>query len=199
MGLIIGLTGGIASGKSTVSNMLREFGFPIVDADIISRQVVEIGERAYNEIVKAFGEDVLQQDGTLDRIKLGSIVFNDELKRKQLNNIVHPAVRSTMLEQKEQYLQAGAKAVILDIPLLFESQLTYMVDKTIVVYVNRSIQLQRLMERNDFSEPEALARINSQMPLQEKKELSDEVINNNGTLQETKAQLEHLLTSWNLL
>jgi dephospho-CoA kinase len=199
MGLIIGLTGGIASGKSTVSNMLREFGFPIVDADIISRQVVEIGERAYNEIVKAFGEDVLQQDGTLDRIKLGSIVFNDELKRKQLNNIVHPAVRSTMLEQKEQYLQAGAKAVILDIPLLFESQLTYMVDKTIVVYVNRSIQLQRLMERNDFSEPEALARINSQMPLQEKKELSDEVINNNGTLQETKAQLEHILTSWNLL
>jgi dephospho-CoA kinase len=182
-----------------VSNMLREFGFPIVDADIISRQVVEIGERAYNEIVKAFGEDVLQQDGTLDRIKLGSIVFNDELKRKQLNNIVHPAVRSTMLEQKEQYLQAGAKAVILDIPLLFESQLTYMVDKTIVVYVNRSIQLQRLMERNDFSEPEALARINSQMPLQEKKELSDEVINNNGTLQETKAQLEHILTSWNLL
>jgi dephospho-CoA kinase len=199
MGLIIGLTGGIASGKSTVSNMLREFGFPIVDADVISRQVVEIGERAYDEIVEAFGDEVLQKDGTLDRIKLGSIVFNDQLKRKQLNNIVHPAVRSTMLKQKEQYIQSGAKAAILDIPLLFESQLTYMVDKTIVVYVDTSIQLQRLMERNHFTETEALARIHSQMPLQEKKALAEEVINNNGTVQETKAQLEKILKSWNLI
>ncbi|WP_456278041.1 dephospho-CoA kinase [Bacillus sp. AK128] len=199
MGLVIGLTGGIASGKSTVANMIREYGLPIVDADVISREVVEKGEPAYHQIVTAFGEEVLQEDGSIDRIKLGSIIFNNEDQRKTLNRIVHPAVRQTMLNQKEDYLNSGAPAVILDIPLLFESKLTHMVEKTMVVIVDYPTQLKRLIERNHFTEQEARARIQSQMPLQEKRELADQVIDNNGSLEETKAQLEHILKQWNVI
>ncbi|WP_246941097.1 dephospho-CoA kinase [Bacillus pinisoli] len=199
MGIIIGLTGGIASGKSTVANMIREYGIPIVDADLIAREVVQIGRPAYKEIVETFGESVLLEDGSIDRVTLGSIVFNNEEQRKRLNEIVHPAVRKEMMDQKEQFLQAGANAVVLDIPLLFESKLTYMVEKTIVVFVDSSTQLKRLMERNQFSVEEAEARINSQMPLIKKKELADQVIDNNGTIDKTKKQLEHILTIWNLI
>jgi dephospho-CoA kinase len=199
MGLIIGLTGGIASGKSTVANMIRDYRIPIIDADVISREVVEKGEQAYDEIVEAFGSEILLKDGSIDRIKLGSIIFNHEDKRKLLNSIVHPAVRRSMSVQKEQHIQSGASAVVLDIPLLFESKLTYMVDKTLLVFVDSEIQLKRLMERNHFSKDVALARIQSQMPLIEKRELADQVIDNNGTLAETKLQLQQILKVWNII
>lgn len=199
MGLTIGLTGGIASGKSTVSTMLRELSFPIIDADVIAREVVEKGMEAYEGITNAFGKEILQADGSIDRAKLGAIVFNNEEKRKVLNSIVHPAVRKKMNEQKEKYLAENEKAVILDIPLLFESQLTHLVDKTIVVYVDSSTQLERLMNRNQFTKEEALSRIHSQLALDEKIKLADEVINNNGTIQETKDQLILILTKWGLI
>ncbi|MCM3237230.1 dephospho-CoA kinase [Heyndrickxia oleronia] len=193
---IIGLTGGIASGKSTVSNLLRRKGFAIVDADIAARKVVEIGEDAYKQIVEAFGPEILQQDQNLDRKKLGTIVFHDEEKRLMLNQIVHPAVREYMQIEKEIALKQGKETVIMDIPLLFESNLGYMVDQTILVYVEQSIQLQRLMDRNQFTEAEAMARIQSQMPLEEKIEKSDAVINNNGTIDETEQQLDEIITKW---
>jgi dephospho-CoA kinase len=196
MAKIIGLTGGIASGKSTVSNLLRRKGFAIVDADIAARKVVEIGEDAYKQIVEAFGPEILQQDQNLDRKKLGTIVFNDEEKRLMLNQIVHPAVREYMQKEKETALKQGKETVIMDIPLLFESNLGYMVDQTILVYVEQSIQLQRLMDRNQFTEAEAMARIQSQMPLEEKIEKSDAVINNNGTIDETEQQLNEIITKW---
>ncbi|MEC1374006.1 dephospho-CoA kinase [Heyndrickxia oleronia] len=196
MAKIIGLTGGIASGKSTVSNLLRRKGFAIVDADIAARKVVEIGEDAYKQIVEAFGPEILQQDQNLDRKKLGTIVFHDEEKRLMLNQIVHPAVREYMQKEKETALKQGKETVIMDIPLLFESNLGYMVDQTILVYVEQSIQLQRLMDRNQFTEAEAMARIQSQMPLEEKIEKSDAVINNNGTIDETEQQLDEIITKW---
>ncbi|GIN38729.1 MULTISPECIES: dephospho-CoA kinase [Heyndrickxia] len=196
MAKIIGLTGGIASGKSTVSNLLRRKGFAIVDADIAARKVVEIGEDAYKQIVEAFGPEILQQDQNLDRKKLGTIVFHDEEKRLMLNQIVHPAVREYMQKEKETALKQGKETVIMDIPLLFESNLGYMVDQTILVYVEQSIQLQRLMDRNQFTETEAMARIQSQMPLEEKIEKSDAVINNNGTIDETEQQLNEIITKW---
>ncbi|MCM3455341.1 dephospho-CoA kinase [Heyndrickxia oleronia] len=196
MAKIIGLTGGIASGKSTVSNLLRRKGFAIVDADIAARKVVEIGEDAYKQIVEAFGPEILQQDQNLDRKKLGTIVFHDEEKRLMLNQIVHPAVREYMQKEKETALKQGKETVIMDIPLLFESNLGYMVDQTILVYVEQSIQLQRLMDRNQFTEAEAMARIQSQMPLEEKIEKSDAVINNNGTIDETEQQLNEIITKW---
>ncbi|GCD81564.1 dephospho-CoA kinase [Parageobacillus thermoglucosidasius] len=199
MALTIGLTGGIASGKSTVTKMIRELGIPVIDADQIARDVVKMGEEAYNQIIQAFGQEILQEDGEIDRAKLGAIVFHNEQERKKLNAIVHPAVRRRMLAEKEAYVQKGAKTVVLDIPLLFESELTHLVDKTIVVYVDDDVQLERLMKRNGFSKEEALARIQAQMPLREKVKKADAVIDNNGTIEETKQQLWQIFRRWNAL
>lgn len=199
MALIIGLTGGIASGKSTISAMFKEMNIPVVDADLIARQVVEPGEKAYTDIVQLFGKDILQNDDTLNRKKLGGIVFSDEEKRMQLNKIVHPAIRKRMLNEKDHYVAEGANCVVLDIPLLFESQLTHMVDKTIVVYVDYEIQLERLMKRDQFTEEEANQRIRSQMSLKDKARKADAVIHNNGTIEQANEQLITLLVKWNVL
>jgi dephospho-CoA kinase len=197
--MIIGLTGGIASGKSTVSKIIMELGLPVVDADLIAREVVGNGQPAYHKIVDAFGEKVIDHEGNLNRELLGSIVFNDEQKRQQLNGIVHPEVRKMMLQKAEHYIESGAEHVVLDIPLLFESKLTHMVEKVLLVYVDFEIQLARLITRNSLSKDEALVRIKSQMPLKEKISLADEVINNNGSLSETKEQLITVLNRWNVL
>jgi len=199
MTVVIGLTGGIASGKSTVSEMFRELSIPVIDADVIAREVVEQGKPAYNKIVEVFGAEVLQQDGELDRPRLGSIVFYNEEKRLQLNKIVHPAVREEMNRKKEMYIKEGMQAVVLDIPLLFESKLTSLVDRVLVVAVKPHTQLERLMKRNNFSEEEATARIQSQMPLEEKVKNADEVINNDGTIMGTKTQLQVILKNWNII
>jgi dephospho-CoA kinase len=198
MSLTIGLTGGIASGKSTVSKMLAGLGFTIVDADIEARLAVQKGEKAYNDIVRFFGTEILQVDGEVDRATLGSIIFNDEDKRKALNSFVHPAVRERMLAKKADAERKGEKAVVLDIPLLFESGLQFMADKTLLVYVDEDTQLQRLMERNHYSREEALARIQSQMPLREKVELAHEIIDNNGSIAETEQQLKDILARWGI-
>lgn len=197
--MIIGLTGSIASGKSTVSNMLRDYGLPIVDADVVARVVVEPGTETLKEIVKAFGEEILTETGELDRPKLGSIIFNDEEKRKLLNSIIHPAIRKEMLRQRDVHIANGAETVIMDIPLLFESKLQHFVDKILVVTVSEEVQLERLMERNNLSEEEAKARIQSQLPLSVKEEGADAVINNNGTIEETKLQLENILRNWHVI
>jgi dephospho-CoA kinase len=199
MALIIGLTGGIASGKSTVARMLQDMDIPIIDADIEARKVVEKGEKAYLRIVKAFGSEILTATGDIDRVKLGSIVFHDEDKRLQLNEIVHPAVRERMNDEKVKYVDSGNSVVILDIPLLFESKLSHMVDKTILVYVDAEVQLNRLMSRNQLIESEAMARIKSQMPLKDKIKLADAVIDNNGTIHDTKTQLIQILNNWEVL
>lgn len=193
MTVVIGLTGGIASGKSTVSNMIRKQGIRVIDADKIAREVVEIGKPAYEQIVKTFGQDILHEDKTINREKLGTLIFSEESKRQQLNQIVHPAVREEMLKQTEEEKAHQAKIVVLDIPLLFESKLTYMVDKTIVVYVDEETQLKRLMKRNSYSEEEAKIRIGSQLPLKEKVMLADEIIHNQGSIEETRAQVHELI------
>ncbi|AKM20033.1 dephospho-CoA kinase [Geobacillus sp. FSL K6-0789] len=199
MAFTIGLTGGIASGKSTVSAMMRELGLPVIDADEAARAVVRPGEEAYRQIVAAFGPGILRADGEIDRAKLGAIVFNDEQQRKVLNAIVHPAVRKKMLAEKEAHIRSGAKTVVLDIPLLFESGLTHWVDKVLVVYVDDDVQLRRLMARNGFTEEEALARIRSQWPMAEKVKRADAVIDNNGTIEETRRQLLAILHQWDAL
>lgn len=196
MALIVGLTGGIASGKSTVSSMLMSLNIPVIDADKISRDVVEPGEDAYEEIRRVFSDDILQEDLTLNRKELGKIIFADEEKRKQLNAIVHPAVRKEMLLQRDTYLNAGEKCVVLDIPLLFEGNLTSLVDKTLVVSVDENIQLDRLMKRDNSTEAEAKRRILSQMPIQEKVKLADAVIDNNGSQDQSYEQLENILKKW---
>lgn len=194
--MIIGLTGSIASGKSTVSSMLKEKGFPIVDADIVAREVVEKGEPTLSKIVEVFGEELLVPDGTLNRGKLGEIIFNDPAKRKQLNDIMHPAIRTEMLRQKVEWQNKGAEKIVMDIPLLFESRLQHFVEKILVVSVTDEIQLKRLMERNHLTKEEAMARIQSQLPISEKEKGADAVIYNNGTLDETKKQLDNILAAW---
>jgi dephospho-CoA kinase len=191
--LIIGLTGGIATGKSTASLIISEQGIPVIDADIIAREAVMPGKDAYEKIVAFFGDEVLLSDKTLNRAKLGKIIFNNSEKRQKLNEIVHPAVRSEMKKQAELYLSGGNPLVIMDIPLLFESKLTHMVDETWLIYTHPDLQLRRLMERDGYSEEQALSRIKSQMPIDEKKELADVVIENNDTKAELKQKLLKLL------
>ena len=194
--MIIGLTGSIASGKSTVSQMLKELGYPIVDADLVARQVVEPGSETLEKIKGAFGEDVILPDGSLDRKKVGDIIFSDPASRKRLNDIIHPAIRQEMLRQRAAYVAEGQKVVIMDIPLLFESKLQHFVEKILVVSVTEENQLKRLMERNGLSESESLARISSQLPMSVKEEGADAVIYNNGTIEETKWQLNRILEEW---
>jgi dephospho-CoA kinase len=198
MSLIVGLTGGIASGKSTVSNMLKGRQITVIDADIEARLAVKRGEPAFTQIVKEFGSDLIMQNGEIDRQKLGSIIFHDDQKRQLLNQIVHPEVRKRMTRKKEEAIANGEKIVILDIPLLFESKLMFMVDKIILVYVDQSTQLQRLIDRNNLTFEDADARVKSQMPLSDKIGMADELINNNGTIAETKAQLDNILLNWGL-
>lgn len=194
--MIIGLTGSIATGKSTVSRMLKQKGYPIVDADEISRLVVEPGSSVLGEIAQTFGEEVLLPDGSLNREKLGNLIFNNEEQRKKLNGIIHPAVRQEMIRQKEEWLEKGANTIIMDIPLLFESKLQSYVDKIIVVSATPAVQKERLIARNGYSAEEADARINSQLPIVEKEKGADAVINNDGTLDETEKQLNEILAKW---
>ncbi|WCK55523.1 dephospho-CoA kinase [Aneurinibacillus sp. Ricciae_BoGa-3] len=191
--MIIGLTGGIACGKSTVSRLLAEREARIIDADIIAREVVRPGEPAWSLIVDRFGQNILLENQQLDRIKLGSIVFSDEAARLDLNAIIHPAVRKRMKELTEAAEQEGVPLIVLDIPLLFESKLEYMVEKVVVVHCTPEQQLERLMERNGFSREEALRRIASQMPVEEKKSRADYCIDNSGTLFDTELQVDELV------
>lgn len=196
----IGLTGGISSGKSTVSKMIKALGFPIIDADQLARDVVKPGENAYLKIVQAFGKDILLDDGTLNRKRLGDIIFSDETKRKQLNEIVHPEIRARMLSEMDAYENEGkTKAVVLDIPLLIESQLMHFVEKIILVYVDEEIQCQRLMTRDELSREEAQLRMAAQMSLKDKIPYADVVIDNNGSIASTKQQLRTIFASWNII
>lgn len=196
MTLVIGLTGGIASGKSTVANMLIDKGITVIDADIIAKQAVERGMPAYRQIIDEFGEDILLENGDIDRRRLGALVFTNEQKRLALNSIVHPAVREEMLKRRDESIANQETFVVLDIPLLFESKLESLVDKIIVVSVTKELQLERLIKRNQLTEEEALSRIRSQMPLEEKVSRADNVIDNSGTLEETKQRLEEILRRW---
>lgn len=198
MAIIIGLTGSIGTGKSTVSKMFQQLNIPVVDADIIAREVVEPNKLAYKAIVEAFGQEILLKDETIDREKLGSIIFSDDEKRKTLNSIIHPAIRKEMLRQKESYISDGHECVVLDIPLLFESKLEHYVDKILVVYVDPEIQLQRILKRDDTNMEDVKQRIASQIPITKKRDLADAIIDNNGTVGDSFNQLKKILIDWNI-
>lgn len=186
----IGLTGGIASGKSTVSAMLTELGAALVDADRIAREVVEPGTAELSEIARAFGEDVLHEDGTLNRKRLGAIVFADAAQRKRLEQIVHPAIRRIMRQRMAELEKADPKRlVVVDVPLLFESGLQGMFERVMLVYVPPDVQLKRLMARDDLTREQALDRIGAQMPMERKRELADIIIDNSGSKDETREQV----------
>ncbi|KAG6334465.1 hypothetical protein ID866_4627 [Astraeus odoratus] len=187
--LVVGLTGGIATGKSTVSSLFRTSGVPVIDADELARKAVAPGTRALSQIAAFFGPDVILPDGSLDRKRLGSIVFNDEAKRKKLNAIVHPAVRRAMLWEVLKHWVRGERMCVLDVPLLIEGGLWRWVGCIVVVYCSPEIQLRRLIARDNSTEAEASARISSQLPIASKVAYADVVVDNSGTRAELEDQV----------
>ncbi|KAJ3399653.1 hypothetical protein HDU80_007698 [Chytriomyces hyalinus] len=194
---ILGLTGGIATGKSTVSNILRADKFPIIDADLIAREVVQPGTPGHRRIVAAFGTTVLQDDtdpnSPLDRAKLGTRVFSDPEARAKVNAATHPYIRLEMLRQLLWHFLTGCSAVILDTPLLFEAHLSRWVHLIIVVYVPKQLQKDRLMMRDGIDRTAANQRIDSQMDIEAKRQLAHIVIDNTGTLDETRQNVKAVL------
>lgn len=193
MTLVFGLTGGIATGKSTVAAYLTKAGIPIVDADIAAREVVKKGTKGLASIVETFGPELLLEDGNLDRKKLGSLIFGNDEARLKLNGLLHPNIFEWIEAEKEALIKQGAPIIMLDIPLLFETTSDYKVDQVMLVYTTPEIQLSRLMARNHLTEKEALERINSQAPIDDKKGWADIVIDNSFSLEETYAQLDDWL------
>ncbi|GFR38064.1 dephospho-CoA kinase [Insulibacter thermoxylanivorax] len=192
--MIIGLTGGIASGKSTVSRMLEERGAIIVDADRISREIVMPGSPVLQTIAEEFGADLIREDGTLDRKLLGAMIFADEHKRLRLNKIMHPPIRAEMQRRISEFeSRHPERLIVADIPLLYESNLQHMFPEVMVVYVPMSLQLERLMKRDGLTEKEAMARIRAQMPIEDKRRLADIVIDNSQDLEATAEQLDQFM------
>ncbi|WP_432724566.1 dephospho-CoA kinase [Staphylococcus equorum] len=189
---VIGLTGGIASGKSSVSELLTVHGFKVVDADVASRQAVEKGTKGLEQVKEAFGEEAIDEDGNMNRSYVGDVIFNHPEKRLELNEIIHPIVRDIMEEEKEAYLEQGYN-VIMDIPLLFENDLQDTVDEVWLVYTSESIQIDRLMERNNLSMEDAKARVYSQISIDKKRRMADREIDNRDTKLDLKQNLERLL------
>lgn len=192
MQITLGLTGGIASGKSTIANMFKDKGVPVIDTDIIARQVVEKGTVGLEQITQTFGKEILNEDGTLNRKKLGSIIFQDAHQRDSLNKIMQPLIQEEMIKQRDVYLANNERIVVLDIPLLYEGNLEHTVNQILVVYVDKETQLKRLMDRNKLTEKEARDRISSQLPLEKKKERADLIIDNTGDLDASREQFEKL-------
>ncbi|HGN7261414.1 TPA: dephospho-CoA kinase [Staphylococcus aureus] len=189
---VIGLTGGIASGKSTVSELLSVFGFKVVDADKAAREAVKKGSKGLAQVREVFGDEAIDENGEMNRRYMGDLVFNHPEKRLELNAIIHPIVRDIMEEEKQEYLKQGYN-VIMDIPLLFENELENTVDEVWVVYTSESIQMDRLMQRNNLSLEDAKARVYSQISIDKKSRMADHVIDNLGDKHELKQNLERLL------
>ena len=181
----IGLTGGIASGKSTVAELFRAWGAYVADADDISRHALDPGTSCYEQTVAAFGRDILHADGRVDRSKVASIVFSDREALATLNGIIHPYVHETILaDSKRAFTEAPKRLIVWDVPLLFETGYDKEVAKTVVVTARQSLRIQRIVERDGSTKAAALRRIRAQMPDREKVKRADMVIRNNGSLAE---------------
>ena len=191
--LLLGVTGGIASGKTTVANMLRKLGAPIIDFDLIARQVVEAGKPAWKELAEYFGKQVLKENGNLDRKKVSKIVFGDMEKRKKLEGFTHPRIHKEFVKQVNEIAEKDPESIIqVVIPLLIELNLQYMFHKILVVYIPQEKQIERLVERDGITEDEARNILKAQLPIDEKVEYANFVIHNEKSLKETKKQVEDL-------
>ena len=195
MTLIVGLTGGIVGGKSTVASMFRDLGAKIIDADKLGHNVILPSKSAWKKIVKIFGKDILQNDLTINREKLGKIVFANQTLLKKLNEITHPEI--TKMIKKEINLAKNKthnqeKVLIIDAALIYEAKIDRFMDKIIVVYIDKDEQIKRLIKRNNLYKDEALKRIRSQIPMEEKAKMAGYVIDNSNSLNETREQVEKI-------
>jgi dephospho-CoA kinase len=193
MAKIIGLTGGIATGKSTVSDMFKEHGIPVIDTDEIAYDMLKKGTTSYDEVVTLFSEMVLHANGDINRKLLGKAIFNDDDLRIKLNNIIHPKIKSVTLSEVKKYEELGATIIVIDVPLLFETDFIELVDKSIVVYTTPEKQIERLIERDSIEKEYALIKIESQIPIRDKVKLADYVINNSESILTTKKEFNKII------
>ncbi|AEB75545.1 dephospho-CoA kinase [Clostridium botulinum] len=189
----IGLTGGIGSGKSTVSNILKSKNIPIIDADLISREVLHIYPQILEEIKNVFGKDFIDEKGNLKRRELGNYIFGKNVLRKKLENIIIPYIKKEIFKRVEEYSNLHKKVCVVDAPTLIEHHINESMDVNILVWVDEKTQIERVKTRDNMSEKEVLQRINSQMSLEEKSNYVDFTIDNSGYLNATKEQLDEIL------
>ncbi len=187
---LIGVTGGIASGKSNVCNVIRSLGYKVIDLDEITHNLYKKGNSIYNAILDTFGLDYLDSNLEIDRLKLGKYIFQNEKAKEKLNSITHPLILAKM---KEEIDNLNERIIFLDIPLLFEAKLEYLCDKIICVYLEESLQVKRLMERDHIDYDYAMLKIHSQMDLNIKKDKADYVIHSKGSLDETEALVKTII------
>jgi len=191
--LIVGLSGGIACGKSTVSALLQEAGLPVIDCDALAHESTKKGSWGYRRIFQKFGQDILLNDGEIDREALGRLVFSNASARKQLNAAVHLPVALTLLKRLCWCWMTSHWTVVVDMPLLFETGMYRFMRPSVAVWCPQEVQVSRLMVRNSMTREDALSRVNSQIPTDRKKTLADIVLDNSGTLQDLKPQVDELV------
>ena len=198
--ILVGLTGGVATGKSTVAKMFKQYGAVVIDADLLVRQVVEPGKPAWRKIVEAFGTAVLNPDRTLNRRELGAVVFRNRTKLRRLEHIIHPRVAREQARLTKEAAQKNPQAVVIyDVPLLFEATIDKRVDRTIVVTADQGTQIARLKNRNGLSRTEAIRRIRSQIPLAKKIQRADHVLNGTCSRPSLRRQVARLMKNLRLL
>lgn len=195
--MIVGLTGGIASGKSTVSKTFTKNGIPEVDADIVARQVVEVGKPGWGLLLYYFGRDYLNEDKTINRTKLGDLVFNDPIKMDLINSIMGPLIQEEVAKQLRSLQDAGHRIIVYNAALICENGNARGFKPLIVVACPKEVQLARLMKRNGLSEKDAWARISAQLPVEDKIKMADYVIDTNGTIEESVQQTEKIIYNLN--
>lgn len=198
---VIGVTGGIATGKSTVSNILIKKGYKVIDADEIAREVVKVGNSAYIKIVEEFGEEILLDDNTINRRELGEIIFNNDKAREKLNNITHPYIFKSIKSNLENICK-DENIIFLDIPLLFEQfhlwkRYEIVFDEIVLVYIDEDTQIERLIKRDNITRDEALKKIRAQLPMDKKRKRSSKTINNSGDIKYLNEEIEKLLLELN--
>ncbi len=188
-----GLTGGIATGKSTAKKLIEGLGCPVIDADLISHQITKQGQEGYQRVLSHFGSDCLKEDGEIDRSILAKKIFSDIKLKEILESALHPLIQQEVQLQKKQYEKAGARICFYDVPLLFEKKLERQFNSVVLIWCDPQTQLQRLMARSNLNESDAKIRINNQIALVEKIKLSDYCIDNSADLNSLKIQTEVLL------
>lgn len=188
-----GLTGGIATGKSTAAKLIESMGVPVVDADQISHRLSEVGQAGYEKIVSHFGQQILNNDLSIDRKKLGQIIFSDAQLKSDLENILHPLIKIEVQKKRKEYQSSGVSLCFYDVPLLFEKNLSKDFDTTVLIWCDNSTQLERLMKRNGLTIEEAYLRIKNQMPMIDKVRLSEHCVDNSGDIEDLEKQIRRLI------
>lgn len=188
-----GLTGGIATGKSTAIKLIEGLGIPVIDADQISHKLSDKGQIGYQNIVSHFGKDILNSDETIDRKKLGHIIFSEPLLKSDLESILHPLIKFEVLQQRKYYQDSGAKLCIYDVPLLFEKNLWKDFDSTVLIWCSKPTQLERLMKRSGLTLEEANLRIKNQEPMIDKVKLANHCVDNSGDIADLEKQIHKLI------